>query len=224
MLNRGNSVVVVLCALVVLGGGVAVAVPKDTHAFDLAALREKLEQKRAEGRSRIDDLHQDSPNTSQSSELNDGGVPNQDNESTENACTCSAKVKLAAPDVRWRGNVLEFTPKFDIDVRVKGEEGALPWGLQLQYGGQAHNTEFNGGKSFGGQCYDGRYKYGGLSGASVPMADITRSLFTGTEELETAIKIHTDITGCDVDSDARQAKLTVEDLGNVKARGWRTWR
>jgi hypothetical protein len=213
-----------LVMLGVLVGVISVAVavsPLMVRASHIDALRERIEQRRAQREAEREARRQDSEESDS----------NQNNE--EPACNCSASLRLDDPDIYWSGNSLVFVPRFDVSVRVRGNDnGEGAWNLALDYDGQAQfssdgltppvSSAFAGHDEWGGQCFDTRSTFSGHAGQAVTLATIARSLFSFSDhELDSVIRMRAGLSGCDTDEEYRQFDLTVEEFGNLDLGRWR---
>ena len=155
--------------------------------------------------------------------------------SGEETCRCSASLKFSRPDLQFRGGVLTFLPRVDVNVRTRGATSAPNWSLDLEYEGGAtfssHDVTpppdaiFTGSQHIiGGSCGDHRYVFEGLSLAPVSFSGLTRSLLHGRDELDGTVRMHAGFVGCDDDSEQRAFRFTLEELGNLAVRGWRSVR
>lgn len=219
---RGTLVGAIACATIALGFGGAA----DAQAFDFNNLRARFEERRAQIEDRLSDSGA-GQNTNESEptpqpDLSSQPAPNDtDEEAGQTSCGCSVRFGLSDPDIRWQGGQLQFVPRFDLKIRVRQEDNALPWNLALNYSGTADSTPFSGQQIYGGQCYDGRYEYTGLQGSPITMSDIVRSLFGTNADREVLVRMDATISGCDADDEHRQATIDIEEFGNLDVGRWR---
>lgn len=210
----GVSVLALVAVVAVLFGAAASA----ANALSIDELRQRIAERREELRSDrfVEEEEQDN---SQESVEEDVDMSDED---AVRSCECSARLSLARPDVRWKNNVLEFIPRFDLSFRVRGEEGAPNWNLALQYDGVTGGVPFSGSQEFSGQCFDGRYRYSGLAGTPVVMPDVVRSLFMHEDAEELVpLELSASLSGCDSDSEHRESVVEIEEFGNLDTNRWR---
>jgi hypothetical protein len=153
----------------------------------------------------------------------------------EETCRCSASLKFSRPDLQFREGVLTFLPRVDVSVRTRGETSAPAWSLGLNYEGGATfsshdvtppaDVTFTGSQHIvGGSCGDHRYVFEGLSLSPVLLSGLTRSLVSGGSELDGTVRMRAGFVGCDDDTQQRAFHFTLEELGNLAVRGWRSVR
>lgn len=217
----------VLVVFLLVGFGTFV-LPPPAQA-EVLSWRERLDQIRAEAAARRQQRLEDRADATPDNNQNTPNIV-LDNNGSE-PCTCSATLKLAKPEVVWNSSGLAFVPRFDVRIRVRGNEQAGPWNLALNYDGQASysstditppaGSAFSGSDSWSGACFDTRATFSGHAGTPVSIASLSRGLFVGGNELAGLVKMKADLTGCDSDSEYRQFKFTVGDFGNLRTSSWR---
>ncbi len=170
-------------------------------------------------------------------------APDEENQPEENnqvpdgqqPCVCSVSLSLDAPDVSWNGNSLVFTPRFDVDIRVRGNNNAAPWNVTLDYQGQAQfssstlaaptGASFSGQKEWSGQCFNTSSRFRSLSGNPVSLATLARSLFSDSmAKLNATVLLNASLGGCDVDAEKSQYSFAVGSFGNIDLGRWRRLR
>ena len=150
-------------------------------------------------------------------------------------CQCSASLRFSKPDIGFREGVLTFTPRIDVSVRTRGDTSALDWSLGLDYEGSAAfssedvtppaDVPFAGSKHIvGGSCGNNRYMFKGFALDPVPFTGLIPSLVGSGEALDSTVHLMGQFTGCDTDELHRMFRFTMEELGNLKVRGWRSAR
>lgn len=229
-----------------LTGVLAVAIVSNfapaAQAFDLDEFRARMEQRKAELRSRLENMQDGSGSTDTTEEIPapDGPAGDTTTNNTEgtpaleSSCSCSASLSYSRADIRWQGNTLVFVPIFNVTIRVRGEGNQNDqWNLGLNYNGNAAftsedytppaSTNFSGNHQWGGSCTNTRLNFSGFQEPAVPIASLVRnSLTDGT--IDGVIQLRSSLSGCDTDSEAKQARFTIKEFGNVSVRLWNSIR
>jgi len=232
MVISGVALPAVAAVGVLVAAFVLISLPNYAEAL---TWQERLEQLRAEADARRAQYNQSPENNNSENNQNEPeNVPVVIPESGQEPCSCSASVKFDKPDLQWSGGSLVFVPRFDVSVRVRDNESAGPWNLDLNYSGDTSYSSdnmsvppgvgFAGSDSWAGACVDTRFNFRGHAGAPVTLTGVLRSLFTQDKEMEGVIKMNADLTGCDSDNEYRQFRFRIEEFGNLKPNGWRSVR
>lgn len=154
---------------------------------------------------------------------------------TDPQCSCRASLHLSRPSLQWTGGVLTFIPRVDVHIRGRGDAGAPPLDVSVNYeGSTGYSSEdvavpsgvsFSGSRAVvSGMPCDGRYRFQGLDLAHVGLTGITPSLVGEDQELEGKVDLQASVAGCGFDSDHRALRFRVLEFGNIRIGSWRSAR
>ena len=220
-------------ALLLVAGLLAVSTNYTDAAIDHQArrdaLRERIEQRRAE---READRNQEDNNEDQGSDNNQSEPDEEDSDEPE--CTCRASIGFGRPTLGFSNGTLTFVPRIDFNIRSRGDFDAPAWTATVDYEGVAAYesddvavpgpTPFSGSRQVASSTCGSNHSFKGLALNPVPLSGITSTLVGQDQELEGAVAMRAKIQGCGFDSEQRQLRFTLEDVLNLKVRGWRPLR
>ncbi|PIT97795.1 MAG: hypothetical protein COT71_04205 [Candidatus Andersenbacteria bacterium CG10_big_fil_rev_8_21_14_0_10_54_11] len=207
-------------------------------ALDIDNLRAELEARRAERAAAREQRMQERADRlselfgpAETSDSPGGGAEQADG----SPCSCSARMSYSSPDLQFRNGVLTFIPRADVSVRTHGEAIEDNWTVDLDWTGTATFTSsdvpapvpvaFSGRQHVvGGRCGNNRYSYRGLALPEVPFTGIAQTLFTTGSKLDGLVRMQTNLTGCDSDTEHKQFPFTVRTFGNLLVKNWHSAR
>lgn len=201
------------------------------EAFDLDALRSRLDQRRAEL-----GISQQVPIPPAVNNPNNSNTNDETDETVPVSPVCNTSLNFSRAEVGWSGNQLVFMPRGDVSIRARGDDPSDSWQLNLALTGHAafagegvptpSDVSFSGNKQWSGPGGSSRFRFSGQSLLQEPvvLATIPRSEFGEDDELTGTIVLEAHLTGCDVDTERRQFTFEAKEFGNLRVRGWRSAR
>lgn len=153
----------------------------------------------------------------------------------EPQCTCSAKVSFVKPELNFGLQGLAFTPRVNVDIRLKGDTDGPKHTVGLKYSGSTANESDDvaapAGISFSGektlisnaQC-EGRWKMEGIELERLTLPGLTRTLLTKGQKVVGSVTAKAEVLGCGEMEETRAFSFTLRDGGKLSTGIWRTVR
>lgn len=154
-------------------------------------------------------------------------------------CECSAKLSFSKPLLQYSSNTVTFTPRFDIYIKSKLPRSApvidSSWQANLQYEGQASYESddlpvpaamvFSEDKIVATGVCGGKYDFKGIALAPIQLTGLTRDLVGDDQKIMGTVALDAKLDGCDFSvEEQRQFSFDLKEFGNLKVRGWRSFR
>ena len=153
----------------------------------------------------------------------------------EPECVCSARLSPAKPSLSFSNGVLTFTPRVNVDIRLRGDNDGEQHTVSVAYEGNSaySSDDVNepAGVNFSGQrtvlenaSCEGHWNFGGIELARIPLTGITGALVGLDQELAGAVTMKTAVSGCGFAEENSQFQFRLQELGNIRVGSWRSVR
>lgn len=151
----------------------------------------------------------------------------------EPQCVCSADVSYVRPELKFSTSGLVFTPRINVDIRLRGDTNGPKHTVGVRYSGQtdyaSDHVSVPEGVSFSGEktlvsnaSCEGRWSFDGMELARLPLPGLTRSVVGEGQRLTGTARVTAAVTGCTEASEDRQFSFTLRDLGRLSVGSWRS--